>query len=425
MIFVGFGFLMTFLKRYAHSAVALNFVASCLVILEAVLVIGWAQQGLGIVSIDLPLLIDAAFAAGAAMISFGAVLGKATPAQLLWLLALQVPLYAATAQLVAGRWGVLDVGGSLTIHAFGAFYGLAASYWLSPPGAGAAHPKNGASPASDLTAMIGTVFLFIYWPSFNGALASAPGAASQPQVYCIMNSVVALLGACLAAFAASAALEGRLDMVHVQNATLAGGVAIGSSASLRIDPAAALAGAEELELVGRTRTEQSKNNTAFSFLFRGSMDQAGQLGGNTAVAVVGDCLTTSSLFCPPPDGAVGIVAGCLSTLGYVLASPWVERRLGVTDTCGVLNLHGCPGILGGLASALFAAVYGPANAALLAHGAAQPLWQLAGLGACLGAAAGGGLAAGWVVSRVDPFKQALKEEELFEDGAFWKEEHED
>ncbi len=62
------------------------------------------------------------------------------------------------------------------------------------------------------------------------------------QVYCIMNTVVALLGACLAAFAASAAVGGRLDMVHVQNATLAGGVAIGSSANLEMLPAVALAG---------------------------------------------------------------------------------------------------------------------------------------------------------------------------------------
>ena len=51
------------------------------------------------IELDLPLLIDSAFAAGAAMISFGAVLGKTPPAQVTWLLLLQVPLYAANAYL--------------------------------------------------------------------------------------------------------------------------------------------------------------------------------------------------------------------------------------------------------------------------------------------------------------------------------------
>lgn len=44
MIFVGFGFLMTFLKRYSYSALGLNFFCSCIVILEALLVIGAVQQ---------------------------------------------------------------------------------------------------------------------------------------------------------------------------------------------------------------------------------------------------------------------------------------------------------------------------------------------------------------------------------------------
>lgn len=44
MIFVGFGFLMTFLKHYSYSALGLNFFCSCIVMLEALLVIGAVQQ---------------------------------------------------------------------------------------------------------------------------------------------------------------------------------------------------------------------------------------------------------------------------------------------------------------------------------------------------------------------------------------------
>ena len=49
--------------------------------------------------LDLPLMIDSAFCAGAAMITFGAILGKVSPTQLTYLLVLEVCaslLYAVT-----------------------------------------------------------------------------------------------------------------------------------------------------------------------------------------------------------------------------------------------------------------------------------------------------------------------------------------
>jgi hypothetical protein len=38
------------------------------------------------IKLELPLLVDATFCAGSAMIAFGAVLGKTTPTQLTWLM---------------------------------------------------------------------------------------------------------------------------------------------------------------------------------------------------------------------------------------------------------------------------------------------------------------------------------------------------
>jgi ammonia channel protein AmtB len=81
---------------------------------------------------------------------------------------LQVPLYALNQHLVFKVLQGLDMGGSITIHAFGAYYGLAASLMLSngrqAPGAyTSANIKNSATYTSDLFSMIGTIFLWMYW----------------------------------------------------------------------------------------------------------------------------------------------------------------------------------------------------------------------------------------------------------------------
>lgn len=47
-------------------------------------------QGHKKIWLDLPLMIDSAFCAGAAMITFGAILGKVSPTQLTYLLVLEV-----------------------------------------------------------------------------------------------------------------------------------------------------------------------------------------------------------------------------------------------------------------------------------------------------------------------------------------------
>ena len=60
----------------------------------------------------------------------------------------------------------------MIIHTFGAFYGLSACFFYHP--SKASEDKGGhlgSTYTSNLIAMIGTLFLFIYWPSFNGAQA--------------------------------------------------------------------------------------------------------------------------------------------------------------------------------------------------------------------------------------------------------------
>jgi len=60
----------------------------------------------------------------------------------------------------------------MTIHMFGAYFGLTCSFYFKPKRAIEDEFGQGkANYNSRLIAVIGTIFLFIYWPSFNSALS--------------------------------------------------------------------------------------------------------------------------------------------------------------------------------------------------------------------------------------------------------------
>uniref|UniRef100_A0A7S1CLR8 Ammonium transporter AmtB-like domain-containing protein n=1 Tax=Bicosoecida sp. CB-2014 TaxID=1486930 RepID=A0A7S1CLR8_9STRA len=297
MIFAGFAFLMTFLKRYSYSAAGYNFLLCAYIMIWAIFCVGfwhnvhaghWERQ-----HTSMTYLIEGLFAGGAVMISFGAVLGKTNPSQLLIIAFLEIIFYSFNFYVGSLNVGATDSGGSMFVHTFGAYFGVALAIQLSPKGAGTIdHPYNGPSYRSDMTAMIGTLFLWIMWPSFNGALA-----ADGDQLRVIINTVLSLSGSVLTTFIASHSLqaarvtwesEAQFDMVHVQNATLAGGVAIGAISNLVVEPWVAI--------------------------------------------------------------LVGAMAGYLSTYGYHAVTPALSKALNLDDTCGVHNLHGMPGVFGAIVS---------------------------------------------------------------------------
>lgn len=91
----------------------------------------------------------------------------------------------------------------------------------------------------------------------------------------------------------SSGLKNKFTLEHLLNSTLAGGVVIGASAGIILNPG-------------------------------GSM-------------------------------AIGFVTGIISTLGFEYLTPYLQNKYGLYDTCGVHNLHGIPGLLGGIVSAIVAA----------------------------------------------------------------------
>lgn len=156
MLFVGFGYLMTFLRWYGLGAVGLAMLIICVGMeLEMILnplfqVGGWSSK----VRINISSFLFADFAAATFLISFGALIGKVSPEQLLILVVCESLAFSVNTTLILGRWlSVVDPGGSIAVHMFGAYFGLAASYVLGKP-----HnmTKERTSPASDLRCFLVT-----------------------------------------------------------------------------------------------------------------------------------------------------------------------------------------------------------------------------------------------------------------------------
>jgi len=115
------------------------------------------------------------FCAGAFLITMGAILGKATFPQQMMLATFESVFFSLNAVLVTEVLHTMDIGGAMTIHMFGAYFGLAATYFFSNEKAikdEKSKDRCGGNYNSQLIAMVGTLFLFIYWPSFNGILAA-------------------------------------------------------------------------------------------------------------------------------------------------------------------------------------------------------------------------------------------------------------
>ncbi|KAE9552927.1 hypothetical protein FO519_003869 [Halicephalobus sp. NKZ332] len=337
MIFVGFGFLMVFLRRYGFSSVSINLLLASFTIEWGIIVRGMLSHDFrehGFFKVSLEHLLTADFAAAVILITMGSLLGKLSPTQYLVVALLETPAALITEHFIVHTLKVNDVGGSIIVHAFGAYFGLACSrvlyrhYW-----------KNGERANSiyhsDLFSMIGAVFLWIYWPSFNAVVADPEDARHRA----VINTYMSLIACTITTFLVSQLVNKHrhFDMVHIANSTLAGGVAIGTTANVVLNPFHAL--------------------------------------------------------------VLGTIAGVLSVVGYTYVTPFLDKKFKITDTCGVNNLHGMPGILAGLASAVFLLIYNPSDygASLTtiypafrpsenAEGrdnVTQALFQLAGLGLAL------------------------------------------
>ncbi len=288
MLLIGFGFLMVFVRGYGLSAITATYLMVAVSIPGYFLLktSGWfGHEATGIES-----LILTEFAAASLLICAGAVLGRLKMWQYLVLAALFLPAYMLNEWiLLEGGWGLVapgafvDTGGSIVIHAFGALFGLGVAVSMTT------RQDRDVPVESDFTSdrfsLLGSMVLWVFWPSFCAALV-----APELVPATVMNVVFALCGSTLLTYLATMLLRRGIDAADIANATLAGGVAIGSTC-------------DKVSL--------------------------------------------------PVAFAIGAAAGFASTFGFAVIQEKLQKSLRLVDTCGVSNLHGIPGLLGGLAALVF------------------------------------------------------------------------
>lgn len=94
------------------------------------------------------------------------------------------------------------------VHAFGAYFGLAVAKVLNNRELDT-EKKESSTYNSDLFSMIGTLFLWLYWPSFNSAVAKDEG-----QLRAIVNTYLSIAASCITTFIVSTLVgKGKLNMV--------------------------------------------------------------------------------------------------------------------------------------------------------------------------------------------------------------------
>ena len=155
-------------------------------------------------------IVFADFSAAAVLISFGAVVGKVSPLQLIFMTIVEILFYSLN-ENISEKLGVTDLGGSTLIHTFGAFFGVGVSLALNDRHA-RGHKDNSAVYHSDMFAMVGTLFLWMFWPSFNSVLGNSDNAVSRA----VINTLLSLTGSGIGGFLFSYILrrEKKFSMVR-------------------------------------------------------------------------------------------------------------------------------------------------------------------------------------------------------------------
>nr|XP_012295432.1 blood group Rh(CE) polypeptide isoform X4 [Aotus nancymaae] len=283
MAALGLGFLTSSLRRHSWSSVAFNLFMLALGVQWAILLDGFLSQfPPGKLVIKLSSIRLATMSAMSVLISAGAVLGKVNLVQFVVMVLVELTAFVTMRMVSRKVFSTEDHTNMMCIHVFAAYFGLTVAWCLPKPLPEGTEEKERTATSPSLSAMLGTLFLWMFWPSFNSALLRNPIERRNA----VFNTYYALAVSAVTSISVSSLAHprGKINMTYMHNAVLAGGVAVGASCHLISSPWLAM--------------------------------------------------------------VLGLVAGLISVGGAKCLPVCFNRVLGIHDSCGVHYTFGLPGLLG-------------------------------------------------------------------------------
>ncbi|XP_029982030.1 rh blood group, D antigen isoform X2 [Sphaeramia orbicularis] len=288
MVLLGFGFSFTFLVRYGFSGTGFNLLVAAMATQWAIVLNGiesWYYRGK--IWINLRSLIVAEMCTVSALISIGTVLGKTNPVHLILIALLEVSGFVLNNWILQTFLTVRPLNSIMLLHIFGAFFGLMLMWILYREGSEKPFEKEKFDCKTGIFSMLGTVFLWMFWPTFNSVLVDNYPPGRKLEAMSGTYLALAVSAVTTAAVSMLSSPKGKLNPVHMQSCILAGGVAIGVSMPVVHHPWEAM--------------------------------------------------------------TIGFTAAVVSTIGHRYLKRHMVLSFQCHDTCAVLSTHGLPGLLGWVA----------------------------------------------------------------------------
>lgn len=294
IIYLGFGFLRSFLKHHSWTSIALTFIGGILsfefglfslICWGGIFRKSWYD---GIFNFNY--LLDSNYCSAAIIISLGAVLGKLSFNQYFFMIFFETIFSTFNYVLLRQELRIIDIGGSLTIHLFGSIFGgifSLISFYSKNERKKIRNSNFGSNYKSNVFSLFGTLILISYWPSFNTSLIDN----NQYKFKGMINTYLSILGSIVGTFCISPICNsGEIIIKDILNSSISGGIIVAGSCHLI------------------------------------------------------DHFWLSIL--------LGFICGALTTFLCYLISDKLKRK-GLHDTSDVIYYHGIPGFLGGIITTIF------------------------------------------------------------------------